>query len=217
VVRAIVVPPPDPSQVARQEYRIRLHLDQLQQLSASGDRVDRFAVQSAGGSAATRALGTINDAAFGFRAYRSADVAVRTSKTFQVVSRFHHAIAGITIVASGIFLVCLLVLRVDERRREIAALRLMGISRRSVLLAIVLEAAVIAIVGCGVGTVFGWAASLVINWHYRDLYRTPLTFALVTPDIVRTAAILGIVLGIGAGALAGRRLVRRAPLALLGR
>jgi putative ABC transport system permease protein len=162
-------------------------------------------------------LDQINAAAFGFHAYRSADIAVGTSKTFQVVSRFHRAIAVITIVASGLFLLCLLVLRVDERRREIAALRLMGISRRSVVQSIVLEAAVISVVGSAVGTLVGWAGSLVINWHYRDVYRTPLTFALVTPGIVRVATVLAVTLGIGAGLIVGRRLVRRPPLALLGR
>ena len=217
VIGAILEPPPDPSQVARDAYHIRLHLDQLQRLTGEGDRVDRFAVRTAGGNATARALEQINDAAFGFHAYRSDAIAVGTSKTFQVVSRFHRAIAVITIVASGIFLLCLLILRVDERRREIAALRLMGISRRSVMLSIVLEAAVISVVGSAIGTVVGWAGSLVINWHYRAVYRTPLTFALVTTDIVRWTTVLAIALGVGAGFLVSRRLVRRPPLALFGR
>src|SRR6186997_1702550 len=34
----------DPSEVARAEYRVRLHLDQLQSLVGYGDRVDRFAI-----------------------------------------------------------------------------------------------------------------------------------------------------------------------------
>ena len=74
-----------------------------------------------------------------------------------------------------------------ERRRDIAALRLIGISRRSVVATIVMEAALISVVGSGVGVVVGWLASLVINWHYRGVYRTHLIFALVTPDIVGIA------------------------------
>lgn len=217
IVAAIVAPSSDPADVARGEYRIRLHLTQLQQLTAASDQVDRFAVRTAGGPATGRVLAAINAEAFGFHAYRSVDVAAATSKTFQVVSRFHKAIALITIVASAIFLLCLLILRVDERRRDIAALRLIGISRRSVVTTIVMEAALIALVGSGVGVVVGWMTSLVVNWHYRAVYRTHLIFALVTPDIVGAAVGLAVVLGLAAGLVASARLAHMPPLALSGR
>ena len=181
------------------------------------DRVDRFAVRTAGGDATDPALARINASAFGFHAYRSTDVAVRTSKTFQVVSRFHRAIAVITITASALFLLCILILRVDERRRDIAALRLMGISGTSVVWSVVIEAAMISLVGSGVGIAIGYATSLAINWHYRGVYRTPLAFALVTPDIVVLAVAIAITLGVGAGFLAAARMVRVAPLTLFGR
>jgi putative ABC transport system permease protein len=207
----------DPSDVARHEYQIRLHLSDLQRISGYGDRVDKFAVATRGAGADSAALDRINSAAFGFRAYRSADIAVRTSKTFQVVSRFHRAIAGITIVASAIFLLCILLLKVDERRRDVAALRLMGISRRSVVTAVVIEAALIALVGSGLGAVVGWLGSIVINWHYRGLYRTPLAFSIITPRMVGAAVGLSIALGIAAGLAAAIRLVRLPPLTLFGR
>ena len=121
VVGAIVSPRADPSEVARDDYRVRFHLTDLLRLTAAGDRVDRFAIRTAGGAATDSALARINGVAFGFRAYRSADVAVGTSKTFQVVSRFHRAIAVITITGRAPFfpLLCILILRVDERRGEI--------------------------------------------------------------------------------------------------
>jgi putative ABC transport system permease protein len=207
----------DPSDVARHEYQIRLHLTDLQQLVGYGDRVDKFALATRGPAADSAALQRINDAAFGFRAYRSADIAVQTSKTFQVVSRFHRAIAGITLVASAIFLLCILLLKVDERRRDVAALRLMGLSRRSVVTSVVIEAALIALVGSGLGAIVGWIGSIIINWHYRGLYRTPLAFSIVTPQIVIGAVALAIALGVLAGLAASTRLVRRPPLTLFGR
>jgi putative ABC transport system permease protein len=217
VVAAITKQGADPSEVARDDYRVRLHLGDLQALTGDPDRVDRFAIRTVGGAETDSVRARINDAAFGFHAYRSADVAVGTSRTFQVVSRFHHAIALITIVASGIFLLCILLLRVEERRRDIAALRLMGISRRSVVWSVVLEAALISLVGSALGTGLGWVSSVLINWHYRGVYRTPLAFALVTSHIVVVAVVLAIVLGVGAGYLAATRLVRTPPLTLFGR
>ncbi len=217
VIAAITQRGTDPSDVARDEYKVRLHLSELQELSESDDRVDRFAVLTSGGAERDTALDRINAAAFGFRAYRSADVAVATSKTFQVVSRFHRAIAGITVVASAIFLLCILLLRVDQRRHDIAALRLIGVSRRSVVWSVVVEAALISVIGSGLGTIVGWIASLLINWHYRGVYRTALTFALVTPGVVTFAVALAVVLGVTAGCVAALRLVTTPPLALLGR
>ena len=217
VIAAIVRQGADPSEVARAEYRVRLHLDQLQSLADYGNRVDRFAVATSGGAASARTIERVNDVAFGFRAHRSRDIAVETSRTFQVVSRFHRAIGVITIVASAIFLLCILLLKVEERRRDVAALRLMGISRASVLRSVVLEAALVALLGSALGTAVGWVGTLAINWHYRGVYRTPLAFALVTPEIVLFAVVLSLVLGVGAGLAAALRLVRTPPLALFGR
>jgi putative ABC transport system permease protein len=217
VIAAIVGRRADPSEIARSEYRVHLHLDQLQHLLGYGDRVDRFAVSTRGDSAADSAVRAVNAAAFGFRAYRSRDIAVETSETFAVVSRFHRAIGVITIVASAVFLLCILLLKVDERRRDVAALRLLGISRRSVMLTVVLEAAFVSVIGSGVGVVIGWLTSLAVNWHYQMRYQTPLRFTLVTGDIVLFAVSLSLVLGVAAGALAARRLVRTHPLVLLGR
>jgi putative ABC transport system permease protein len=215
VIGALVRRAADPSEVARAEYRVRLHLDELQSLIGYGDRVDRFAVETRGGPHTDSAIRAINRAAFGFEAYRSREIAVETSQTFLVVSRFHRAIGVITIVASAIFLLCIMLLKVDERRRDVAALRMIGISARSIVRSVIVEAALVAIAGSAVGVAIGWAASLGINWFYRGVYRTPLAFAIVTPDIIGLAVGLSIVLGLAAGFIAAQRLVRTPPLELL--
>ena len=217
IIGAIVRRGADPSEVARGDFVARMHLDQIQKLSGYGDRVDRFAIATRSSADIDSTLKRLNHVAFGFRAYRSRDIAVETSRTFQVVSRFHRAIGLITIVASSVFLLCIMVLKVDERRRDVAALRLMGISRSSIVQSIVVEAALVAVLGSVLGVVIAWAASLFINWHYQALYRTPLYFSVITPPIVVLAVSLSLVLGIGAGLLASLRLVRTPPLALFGR
>jgi len=217
IVQAIVRRRADPAEIARGEYRIRMHLPQLQSLLRYGDRVDRFAVATRSTAATADAVSRINAAAFGFHAHRSADVAVETSKTFAVVSRFHRAIGVITIVASAIFLLCIMLLKVDERRRDVAALRLMGIWGRTIVRSVVLEAAAIAVLGSVLGVGVGFAASWIVNAHYQNVYRTPLRFSIVTGDIVLLAVALSLVLGIAAGWVAARRLVRTPPLALFGR
>lgn len=208
----------DPSEIARSEFRVRLHLDHLQSLTGVGDRVGRFAVATVPGAAAVdSAAARINALAFGFRAYRAADVAIETSATFRVVNRFHRAIGVITIVASAIFLLCITLLKVDERRRDVGALRLLGISRATIVRAVVLEASLISVVGSLMGAAIGYAASALVNWHYQGVYSTPLRFAMVTPGIVGFATLLSLTLGVVAGLLAAQRLVRQPPLELVGR
>lgn len=217
IVSALVRRSADPSEVARGAYRVRVHLDELQQLVGYGERVERFAVATRGRAGTDSALQAIDAAAFGFRAYPSRAIAIESSTTFLVVSRFHRAIGVITIVASAVFLLCIMLLKVDERRRDVAALRLMGISARSIVRSVVLESALIAISGSIAGVALGSTVSAFVNWHYRRVYRTPLTFSLVTGEIVAIAVALSLVLGLGAGWLAAQRLVRRPPLSLFGR
>jgi putative ABC transport system permease protein len=217
IVSAIIRRGADPADIARSEYQVRMHLDQLQSVAGYGDRVDRFAVATSSEPATDSALAAINAAAFGFEAHRSRDIAVGTSRTFQVVSRFHKAIGVITIVASAIFLLCIMLLKVEERRRDVAALRLMGISARTVVKGVVAEAALLALVGSALGVGVGWLSSQFINWYYQGVYRTPLYFSLITPSIVTFAVGLSLVLGVAAGLLASLRLVRTPPLRLFGR
>ena len=215
IVSALVRRRADPSEVARADYRVRMHLDELQSLIGYGDRVDRFAVATRDSAATPSAIRAINAAAFGFQAFASREIAVETSRTFLVVSRFHRAIGVITIVASAIFLLCIMLLKVDERRRDVAALRLIGISARSIVRSVMVEAALVAGVGSLAGVGIGLVASLVINWHYRGVYRTPLAFAVVPPGIVALAVALSLALGLAAGFLAAQRLVHVPALELL--
>lgn len=214
-VAALVRRRADPSEVARADYRVRTHLDELQSLIGYGDRVDRFAVATRDSASTQAAIRSINAAAYGFQAYASREIAVETSRTFLVVSRFHRAIGVITIVASAIFLLCIMLLKVDERRRDVAALRLMGISSRSIVRSVMVEAALVAGVGSLAGVAIGWVASVIINWHYRGVYRTPLAFAVVTPGIVALSVVLSLALGLIAGFVAAQRLVRMPALELL--
>lgn len=214
IIGAITERATDPSEIARGDYKIRMHLDQLQDLSGYGDRVDRFAVLTRDDDAAVKA---INNVAFGFKAHRSKSIAVETSRTFQVVNRFHKAIGVITIAASAIFLLCIMLLKVDERRRDVAVMRMMGISRKSIVRSIVVEASIIALLGSALGIGIGLLSAKLVNIHYQAVYRTPLIFALVTKDIVILAVVLSLVLGIGVGFLASLKLVRTPPLKLFGR
>jgi putative ABC transport system permease protein len=216
-VAAVYEPRPDPAEIARVERHLRMHLPDLAALLGAPDRVDRFGVGLVPGTPVDSAVAALERNAFGFRVYSSAAIAAESSETFLVVSRFHRAIAIITIVASAVFLLCIMLLKVEERRMDAAVMRFVGVRRRTIFGALLLEAALVAAVGCAVGMGLALVAGAATNAYYRNFFDTALTFSLVTPGIVLFSVALSLVLGLLAGAAAAWRLVRTRPLVLWGR
>ena len=217
VVAAVYEPRPDPAELSRQGLRVWLHLPDLAALLDAPDRVDRFGVGLMPGVSADSAAAELNRYAFGFRVHPSAAIASESSQTFRVVSRFHRAIGFITIVASAVFLLCIMLLKVEERRMDAAVMRFVGVRRRTIFGALVLEAALVAVIGSILGAGLAWLAGAATNSYYQRFFDTDLIFSLITPRIVLFSLGLSLVLGIGAGALAAWRLVRTPPMVLWGR
>jgi putative ABC transport system permease protein len=216
-IRAIYEPRPDPAEIAKRERHIRMHLPDLAALLGTPDRVDRLSIGLWGGISAESASTALNRTAYGYRAYSSAAIASESSQTFQVVSRFHRAIAIITIVASAVFVLCIMLLKVEERRLDAAVMRFVGVRRRTIFGALLLEAVLVAVLGSLLGTALAWAAGAATNAYYQRFFDTGLIFSLITPGIVWFSVLLSLALGILAGALAAWRLVRTRPLVLWGR
>ncbi|MDX2262731.1 MAG: FtsX-like permease family protein [Gemmatimonadales bacterium] len=217
VVAAIIEPRADPATILRKEYRVRFHLADLAALLGEPNRIDRAGLLLQPGVDPSLAAERLGRTAFGYTLHETAALANTSSTTFLVVSRFHRAIAIISVLASAIFLLCLMLLKVEARRQDVAMLRFIGISRRTVFVALVLEAAVVAAVGGVLGIGIAAVASAAVNAFYRETFATTLVFSLLTWQTIAQAALLGLVLGLGAGALAAWRLVRLPPLTLWGR
>lgn len=217
VITAIYEPRADPAEITRQDRHVRMHLSDLAALLGAPDRVDRFGIGLVPGTPAESAAAALNRTAFGYEAYPSDTIASGSSQTFLVVSRFHRAIAVITIVASAVFLLCVMLLKVEERRLDAAVMRFVGVRRRTIFGALLLEAVVIAVVGSAFGTVLALVAGAATNAYYRRFFDTSLTFSLITPRIVAFSVALSLGLGLAAGAGAAWRLVRTRPMVLWGR
>lgn len=214
---AVYEPRPDPAEIAKRERHLRMHLPDLAALLGTPDRVDRLSIGLKPGIPTDSATPVLNRSAYGYHAYSSQAIAAESSQTFLVVSRFHRAIALITIVASAVFLLCIMLLKVEERRLDAAVMRFVGVRRRTIFLALLLEATLIAVLGSLLGTGLAYLAGAATNAYYRRFFDTVLTFSLITPDIVLFSILLSLVLGAGAGALAAWRLIHTRPLVLWGR
>lgn len=217
VVAALYEPRPDPAEIAKRERHLRMHLPDLAGLLGTPDRVDRLSIGLRPGLSADSAAAILNRSAFGYRAYSSRAIASESSQTFRVVSRFHSAIAVITIVASAVFLLCIMLLKVEERRLDAAVMRFVGVRRRTIFGALLLEATLIAALGSLLGTGLGYLAGAATNAYYRRFFNTILTFSFITPGIVLFSVALSLTLGAVAGGIAAWRLVHTRPLVLWGR
>ncbi|MGH7498142.1 MAG: ABC transporter permease [Gemmatimonadales bacterium] len=216
-IAAIYEPRPDPAEISRPTRRIRMHLPDLAALLGVPDRVDRFGIALQRGVSPDTAAAALNRSALGYQAFSSRAIASESSQTFRVVSRFHRAIAVISIVASAVFLLCIMLLKVEERRMDAAVMRFVGVRRRTIFGALVLEAALVAVAGSAVGTVLAVIAGAATNAYYRRFFDTALTFSIITPAIVAWSVALSLVLGLLAGAVAAARLVQTRPMVLWGR
>jgi putative ABC transport system permease protein len=217
IVAAIYEPRPDPAEIAKREHHVRLHLPDLAVMLGAPDRVDRFGLRLKPGISPDSVALSLNRSAFGYRVHTSESIASESSQTFLVVSRFQRAIAVITIIASAVFLLCIMLLKVEERRLDAAVMRFIGVRRRTVFAALLLEAALVAVLGAIAGCALAYLASAATNAYYRSFFDTALTFSVITRDIVLFSIGLSLMLGIVAGAVAAWRLVRTPPLVLWGR
>jgi putative ABC transport system permease protein len=216
-VAAIYEPSADPAEITKREHHLRLHLPDLAGLLGTPDRVDRLSIGITPHVSADSAAGILNRSAYGYRVYNSNAIASESSQTFLVVSRFHRAIALITIVASAVFLLCIMLLKVEERRLDAAVMRFVGVRRRTIFAALLLEAVVIATLGSLIGTGFAYLAGAATNAYYQRFFDTSLTFSLITPGIVSFSVALSLLLGAAAGGVAAWRLIHTRPLILWGR
>ena len=216
-IAGVYEPEADPAELARERPRIVIRLGDLARLSGRVDEVDRFSVRlrepSRAGEVAER-LGALMP---GTRVLPAEAVAARASTTFEVVRRFHRAIGLITITAGGVFLACIMTLKVQERRGQVAALRLVGISRRTLLTWLMFEAALVSTLGGLIGVGIGRLASRLINEFYQRSYQTSLEFSIVTAETVRIGLALAVVLGLVAGAVGAVRLLQVDALEEVGR
>ena len=220
-ITGIYEPTPDPMRFTAPRIEARMHLPDLIDLAAdpadpgSRESIDSLNVR----------LADPNDArAFGSElAARAPGVVARSTRSpreedpFKVLERFHVAISAVTMVAGTAFLLALMVIRAEERRETVGILRLVGISRRTLLLSVAIEGVLIAALGAVFGVLLALVTEGLVNRIFQARYDTALVFVRVTPSIALRAIVVAAPLGVLAGLGASWTLLRRNILSIIGR
>lgn len=216
-VRDVFEEKADPYQVPLKRCAIKMHLPDLERLTGRTDQLDLISVELRNPNQASSIAARLNGESIGFTAFSAPEMARRTSRTFEVVYRFQRAIALITMLAGAIFIFALVVMRVEDQRRNLAILTVTGISRTTIFQSLILESIFFAFFASLLGAAFGYVSSGLVNLYYQRYYQTSLLFAEVTPKIVLQAIAISFFLGVFSGTFSWFRLRRLAVLEELGR
>ena len=220
-VAGIYEPTPDPLRFTAQRLEAHVHLPDL--LALVADPTDPAARESV--DAINVKLIDPNDAsrfASDLTMRSPAAIVTPTNRTrdddpFAVLDRFHVAISIVTVVGATAFLLALMVIRAEERRETIAVMRLIGISRRSLITAVAVEGLLIAVVGALFGVAIAFAAEGLVNRFFQARYDTALVFLRITPSIAARSIAIALPLGLAAGIGASWPLLRGEILSLFRR
>lgn len=226
-IDGVYEPVPDPMRFAQQHLEARLHLPDLLNLTAPeelapaaprppDEGITSINVRLTDGADAQAFANDVTARLPGIIARPTSAPDERTS-TFVVLERFHLAIAIVTVVGSAVFLLALMVMLVDERRETVGTLRLIGFTRRRILVQVFTEGAIIAIAGAIFGVAFAIASQGLFNRFFQWRYDTSLIFLRISADVVWQSLLIAVPLGIAASLIASWTLLRRPILALVRR
>ncbi len=137
------------------------------------------------------------------------------SNPFVILERFHWAISIVTVFGASAFLLALMILRSEERREILGVLRLIGVSRRRVLIEVLLEGLAIATVGAIGGILLALACQDLANLYFQHHYDTTLVFLRVSPAVIWKCLAIALPMGLATSLIASWHLLRREVLALI--
>ena len=220
-IAGLYEPVADPMRLAVKRHEARLHLPDL--LSLTADPSDPLSTESV--TAINVKLTDPRDAESfvsdvsakipipGLTA-RAAQGGESSATVFVVLDRFHFAIAIVTMVASTVFLLALMLMLVEERRGTVGILRLIGLRKSRILLQVFAEGLLIAIAGAAFGILFAAALQGAVNAFFQWRYDTSLVFVRITPRIVFRCVLLAVPLGVLASVVSSWTLLRSNVLEL---
>jgi putative ABC transport system permease protein len=214
-------PVPDPMQLARTRHEARFHLADLTDLLAGGDpgaadRVSAIHVRLRRPDASDELRTALARKAPSLAVTPAAPSASSVA-TFEVLDRFHFAIAIVTVLGSTTFLLALMIMRAAERRETIGILRLIGLPRSRILLAVLAEGMLVAVAGAAAGLVFAVMTQGAVNRFFQWHYDTALVFVRVTPAVAARSLAIALPLGVLASVAASLPLLGRDVAGLLRR
>jgi putative ABC transport system permease protein len=119
------------------------------------------------------------------------------------------AIASVSLLVGGIGIMNIMLVSVTERTREIGVRKAVGAKRRDILLQFLLEAAMLSLLGGGIGILGGWMLAFLIS---KVDFGGVIIHSVVSADIVVLAVTVSVVIGLASGVYPAMRAARLNPI-----
>ena len=148
----------------------------------------------------------------GLRVQRPAARAVLSAKTLFSTEQGLGVLSVVSIVAGAFVILNTFLMNLAERRRELAILRTIGGTGRQVARLVLGEAALLGVIGTGVGIPLGLAMAAAMTAVIADLFGVRLPGIRVTPEPLIIAALIGPLVALASAFFPARRAARRRPL-----
>jgi putative ABC transport system permease protein len=103
-------------------------------------------------------------------------------------------IAAVSLAVAGLGIMNVMLVSVSERTREIGLLKAVGVTQAQVVLVFLVEAAILAIAGGGLGLVSGLGAGSFLQQLYPDFPFQPPVWGI--PAALGVSCLVGLVFGI---------------------
>jgi putative ABC transport system permease protein len=146
----------------------------------------------------------------------AASAATRIDEVLSFVNTFLLVFAGVALTVGSFLIVNTFSILVAQRSRELALLRAIGASRRQVARSVLVEAAVVGVLGSVLGSALGVLLAIgireVFNRSGLDLSASEL---VLLPRTVVVALVVGVVVTMVAAYLPARRAGRVSPVAAM--
>jgi predicted lysophospholipase L1 biosynthesis ABC-type transport system permease subunit len=120
-----------------------------------------------------------------------ADVAADQENQAAGFDKFFHIMGLVAMIIGGIGIINTMLVATRRRTREVAVLKALGMKGRQVVLAYVLEALVLAVIGTAAGALAGIAVSLGVNGVTENLAGNAVPWS-IQPQPLLAGAVVGI-------------------------
>lgn len=179
------------------------HLAELQRLADVADRdaATRIAVrfddatrESAAQTA--RVVAALDASRAGYQVVTKEDELRDARERAAVSAGFYTAIAYVSLTVSALFVASVMVMEVQERRRDLGVLRAIGWTRASVFRSVAAQALAFVAMGTTLGIGLGWFASEALGEYFRRGYGLDVAFTAFTPGLAAASALQSLVVGL---------------------
>lgn len=132
----------------------------------------------------------------GFQVLTKEDELREARERAAVSAGFYTAVAYVSLAVSALFVASVMVMEVQQRRRDLGVLRAIGWRRASVFRAVAAEALAIVAGGTAMGVGLGYFASEALSGYFQRGYGLDVAFTRFTPGLAVASAAQSLAVGV---------------------